>query len=179
MDDLLIPSRTVEEGIQQLDVVLQLIHKAGVKLNLKKCSFLMDKLEYLGHEITAGEIRPGQRKIQAVSQFPVPKNVHNVRQFLGLASYFRKFIRNFSILARPLTDLTKKRVKWCWEANQNNAFELLKTLLATRPVLSLYDSQAKLKLHTDASSLGLGGVLMQRPSNDNTRLYVRQSKNMT
>ena len=81
---------------------------AGLKLNLVKCSFLKGKLEYLRHEISGDGVRPGDKKIQAVSNFPTPGNVHGVRQFVGLASYFREFVQNFPVMAQPLTDLTEK-----------------------------------------------------------------------
>ena len=86
MDDLLVPSTSVQSGIAQLERVLQLVADAGLKLNLAKCSFLKGKLEYLGHEISGDGVRPGDKKIQAVSNFPIPENAHGVRQFVGLAS---------------------------------------------------------------------------------------------
>ena len=99
MDNLLVPSTSVQSGIAQLERVLQLLEDTGIKLNLAKCSFLKGKLEYLGHEISGDGVRPGENKIQAVGNFPSPGNVHGVRQFVGLASYFRKFVQNFAVMA--------------------------------------------------------------------------------
>ena len=84
---------------------MQLVADASLKLNLAKCSFLKGKLEYLGHEISGDGVQPGDKKIQVFSNFPPPENVHGARQFVGLASYFRKFVQNFAVIARQLTDM--------------------------------------------------------------------------
>ena len=153
MDDLLIPSATISEGMVLLERVLNLVAEAGLKLNLSKCSFLKGQLEYLGHEVSAAGVQPGTRKVRAVSDFPAPENVHGVRQFVGLVSYFRKFIRNFAVLARPLTDLLKKDVPWRWCSEQRDAFSRLKQLLVERPILALYDGEVPTEVHTDACKL--------------------------
>lgn len=106
-------------------------------------------------------LRPGERKIKAVADFPTPANVHEIRQFIGLASYFRKFVKNFAILARPLTHLTAKDVDWQWVEAQQRAFDELRQRLTTRPILASYCGTAATELHTDASKLGLGGILYQ------------------
>ncbi|XP_044262773.1 uncharacterized protein LOC123010135 [Tribolium madens] len=165
MDDLLIPSATAEGGLQLLEQVLELIRQAGIKLKVEKCTFLHDTVEYLGHKISVDGVRPGRRKIQAVVNFPTPQNVHNVRQFVGLASYFGKFINNFAVLARPLTDLTKQNVGWRWGDMEQKSFDKLKALLVDRPVLAIYDPKAVTELHTVASKLGIGGVLIQQQAN--------------
>ena len=165
MDDILLPTATVEEGLSLLEHVLNLVAEAGLKLNLVKCRFLEEKLEYLGHEISATGIRPGERKVQAVKQFPTPTSVHGVRQFVGLASYFRKFVKDFAVIARPLTNLTKKDTPWRWEEAEQVAFDKLRRLLSERPILALYDSKAVTELHTDASKLGIAGILLQKQAN--------------
>ena len=161
IDDLLIPSKTINEGLKLLDVVLRLVSNAGLKLNLEKCSFFKTEIEYLGHSISAKGICPGSKKINAVKYFKVPSNVHEVRQFIGLSSYFRKFIKDFATIARPLTELTRKNATWCWGDKQNNAFYKLKEILVNKPVLAIYNPAAKTEIHTDASKLGLGGILLQ------------------
>lgn len=162
MDDLLVTSQTIEEGLDKLERVFQLLRSAQLKLNIKKCDFFQTRINYLGYEISADGIRPGVAKIQAVIDFPIPKNVHEVRQFVGLTSYFRRFIHNFSVIAKPLTNLTKKNAVWCFDEPQIKAFNELKSKLTTRPVLALYDPQAELEIHTDASKIGIGAILMQR-----------------
>lgn len=162
LDDVMLPTLSVTAGIQLLERVLELLQKANLKLNLKKCAFLKKSVTYLGHEISEGTIRPGQAKINSVSEYQRPRNVHEIRQFIGLASYFRKFIRGFAEIALPLTRLTKKDVEWHWGPDQENAFQTLKLRLIERPVLGIYDSKAITELHTDASKLGLGGIIMQQ-----------------
>lgn len=166
LDDIILPTVTVQEGLALLEHVLELLKQANLRLNLNKCSFLKTTTDYLGHEITAGMVRPGQHKINSVIKYRTPSSVHEVRQFMGLASYFRKFIKNFASIARPITELTKKERPWHWGAHQNEAFETLKSLLTDRPVLAIYNRDAKTELHTDASKVGLGGILMQYQADD-------------
>jgi hypothetical protein len=161
MDDILIPSTTVSEGLIILQKVLDLLLKADLKVKLEKCYFLQTKIDYLGHEVSGEGVAPGRAKISAVQDFRVPTNVHEVRQFVGLASYFRKFVKNFATIARPITQLTKKDVPWTWDSAQIDAFETLKEKLVSRPVLAIYDRDLMTELHTDASKFGLGGILMQ------------------
>ncbi|CAG9133253.1 unnamed protein product [Plutella xylostella] len=163
LDDLLIFGVTPFECITRLEEVLRLLENAQLKLNLSKCSFLQTKIDYLGYEISAAGMRPGSAKIQSVVDFPLPKNVHNVRQFLGLVSYFRKFIQSFAQIAYPLTKLLKKNSMWEWTTVQQDSFDILKSKLVERPVLALYDPTAETELHTDASKIGIGGILLQRP----------------
>lgn len=161
MDDLLIPSATIDEGFERLEDVLKIIQGAGLTLKLSKCSFFDTTIEYLGYEISAEGVKPSERKISAVRDFPTPRNVHEVRQFLGLASYFRRFVKGFGEIARPLTALLKKDVRWQWGNDEAKSLEILKSKLIERPLLALYNPELDTELHTDASSLGLGGILMQ------------------
>lgn len=147
MDDLLIPSVTVEEGLETLEKVLFLLNEGGLKLNLSKCSFLKTKISYLGHEICPQGISPGLIKTAAVANFKRPSNVHEIRQFLGLTGYFRKFIKNFATVALPLTELTKKNVVWKWETRQENAFNELKTRLISKPVLVSFNYNSETQVH--------------------------------
>nr|CAH7733188.1 unnamed protein product [Callosobruchus chinensis] len=108
MDDVLVPSVSFNSGLIALGDVLETFREAGVTLRLEKCKFFQANIGYLGHEISAGGTRPGTAKIEAVKNFPTPKNVHNVRQFVGLCSYFRKYVKAFAQIAQPLTSLTKR-----------------------------------------------------------------------
>lgn len=166
IDDVLIYGRDPSECLQRLEEILSLIENARLTLNLSKCHFLMSKIDYLGYEISSEGVKPGEKKIQCVMQFPQPDNVHKVRQFLGLVSYFRKFIQNFAQIAYPLTRLLKKDAIWEWNSAQDEAFKALKAKLVDRPVLAIYNPHADLQLHTDASKNGIGGILLQRSNND-------------
>ena len=116
----------------------------------------------MGFEVSKDGIRPGTRKIEAVSKFPKPTTPHNVRQFIGLASFFRRFVKNFSLVAQPLTKLLKKDTEWRWTKDEHDAFEKLKRMLVNRPILALYNPNAETEFHTDASKIGIGGILLQR-----------------
>lgn len=105
MDDVLLPYKNFDENLRS---VLTSLKNAGLTLRLSKCQFFMEKVDYLVHEISGEGIQPGVRKTKAVEKFPEPVDVHTIRQFLGLASYFRKYIKDFATIARPLTHLTKK-----------------------------------------------------------------------
>lgn len=161
MDDLLLATTNVDEGLCLLERVLFQLRSSDLKLNAEKCSFLKGRVNYLGHDISAQGIRPGERKIEAVAKFPVPTNLHELRQFLGLCSYFRKYVEHFALLAKPLTELTKKSVKWQWNEEQMQSFKNLKDKLCSRPVLALFDQKLPCEIHTDASKDGLAGILLQ------------------
>lgn len=165
LDDLLIPSASIEQGFQRLKEILDLLREFGLTLKLSKCRFFDTSIDYLGYRISSEGIEPGEGKLLAVKEFPVPGNVHEVRQFLGLTGYFRKFIQSYGEISRPLTDLLKKDTPWKWTQNQDAAFTLLKEKLLTKPVLALYDHTLETEVHTDASALGIGGILMQWQSN--------------
>jgi len=150
MDDILIPARTVDEGLERLEKVLKLINESGLTLKLSKCKFFCKNIDFLGFEISEDGIRPGALKTNAVSKFPIPKNVHEIRQFIGLASFYRRFVENFSTIARPLTNLLKNTSEWRWTNEQTEAFNQLKEKLCERPVMALYDAKRETELHTDA-----------------------------
>jgi hypothetical protein len=169
LDDILLPSIDIESGIELLETVLSRLKSENLKLNINKCTFLQNKITYLGHEISPDGIQPGEVKLNAVSQFPVPNNVHEIRQFIGLCSYFRKYINNFAIIARPLTNLTKKNTVWVWQDEQSRSFECLKQILCSKPVLALYDSELQTEIHTDACKLGIAGILLQQQTDSTVR----------
>lgn len=168
IDDVLVYGRDIDECLNRLEKILNLLEDAKLTLNLSKCQFLRDQIDYLGYEISAKGVRPGTKKIQCVLEFPRPIDQHTVRQFLGLVGYFRKFIRNFAALAHPLTKLLAKDTSWTWTDEQEAAFSTLKEKLVDRPVLAIYNPSAITELHTDASKLGVGGVLLQRPADCDT-----------
>jgi len=180
LDDIIIPSKDVEEGLHRLKLVLLSLEDAGLTIRLDKCKFFMKKIDYLGFEISGHGVEPGQCKIMAVKHFPVPENVRSVRGFIGLASYFRRFVKNFAIIIKPLTDLLSKNKRYEWGKLQNDAFETIKTLLSSRPILAIYNPDAHTEVHTDACINGIAGVLMQVGSDNKLHpvsYYSRKTSN--
>ena len=148
MDDAIIPSRTIEEGFYKLKSTLELFRTAGITLKLSKCNFLKESINYLGFEVCADGIRPDKSKINV---FPRPTNQYKVRQFIGLCSFIRRFIRGFSSIAQPLNQHLKKEAKWQWADLEENAFKTLKGELVKRPILTFYNPASETQLHTHAS----------------------------
>lgn len=179
IDDVILWGTCAENCLENLEQVLRLIETAGVKLKREKCIFLTKRVEYLGHVISGGEIRPSSLKVAAVESFKTPTNVHELRQFLGLASYFRKFVRGFASLAKPLTMLTKKNQDWCWGQEQTEAMKVLKNALISDPVLAIYHPEREIQIHTDASKIGLGGVLLQRQEDGDLKVVAYASRQTT
>ncbi|GFV85430.1 retrovirus-related Pol polyprotein from transposon 17.6 [Trichonephila clavipes] len=162
MDDLLIPSQNEAEGLNKLRLVLQTAADFGLELNLKKCNFLQRKIEFLGYIIENGTIKPSPSTTQAVQNFPQPQTPRQLQSFIGLTSYFRKFIPNYARIARPFSDLLRDNVKFKFGPTEIASFQELKNILSENPVLHVFQQGYPLELHTDASSLGFGAVLLQK-----------------
>jgi len=129
MDDLIVLSENEDDGFKNLELVLEVASRAGLDINWKKCHFLQKRVEFLGHIIENGKIRPSEQKIKAVSCFPEPRSVRQVQAFLGLSGYFRKFIPKYSIIARPLTNLLRANTKFQFGVTERAAFNQLKIIL--------------------------------------------------
>lgn len=168
IDDLLIPAKDEQEALDKLKMVLDVAQRHGLRIKWQKCQFLKRQIEYLGYEVEKAEIRPTTNKITAVKNFPDPKNFKEIQRFLGLTGYFRKFVENYSVIAKPLTDLLKKDVVFLFGQEQKDAIEQLKQALCSRPALALYHPQAITELHTDASKAGYGAILLQKRPEDDT-----------
>lgn len=166
MDDLIIPAKDENEALLRLKEVLQQCAKFGLIINWKKCQFLMRKISYLGYVIQNGVVQPGEEKIKAVMNFPEPKNTKEVQRFLGLTGYFRKFIYNYSLIAKPLSDLLKANIKFVFELQHKEAFRKLKLILIDCPVLNIFRFAAPTELHTDASKWAFGAILFQLNQED-------------
>ena len=161
MDDLILYSSSFEEHLKYLEQVLKIYKDAGLKLTLKKCKFAKESVKYLGHIISRKGIQIDPIKVQGIRDYQVPKNAKGVRRFLGMASYYRKFIKDFSKICAPLTNLTKKYSKFVWSDLENEAFNKIKELLSTSPILIHPDFNVPFKLHTDVSDLAIGAFLTQ------------------
>lgn len=152
-----------EEHLHHLCQVFEHLRKAGLRLKPKKCFFLREEVLYLGHVVSAKGVKPDPSKVEKMTKYPVPTDVTKVRQFLGLASYYRRFIQGFAKTASPLHALTKKNVTFYWTTECEEAFEHLKKCLVGAPVLSYpcFGPGQKFILETDASHVGLGAILSQ------------------
>ncbi|XP_020186159.1 uncharacterized protein [Aegilops tauschii subsp. strangulata] len=161
-DDILIFSHTLDEHKEHLRQVLALLRRDQWKVKLSKCAFGQQQLVYLGHVISSKGVATEPSKVKSVAEWPTPVNVKEVRGFLGLAGYYRRFIRHFGMLARPLFNLLKKGVPFVWTSVTEQAFQTLKNQLITAPVLALPDFSQQFVIETDASDKGVGAVLQQR-----------------
>ncbi|GFX33113.1 hypothetical protein TNCV_5042811 [Trichonephila clavipes] len=165
LDDIIVFSETCEDHLIRLRLVLKCLQEAGLKLNSKKCLFAAQEVKILGHLVSSNGVRPDPDKIKAVRNFPTPKTIHDIRSFLGLCSYFRRFIKGFCYLAEPLQSLLKSGVEFHWGPEEVEAFNSLKKALTSDPVLGMYDESASTEIHTDASGYGIGAVLVQIQNN--------------
>ncbi|KAJ0816356.1 putative nucleotidyltransferase, Ribonuclease H [Helianthus annuus] len=159
-DDILVYSNSWAQHLADLRTVLELMRQNSLKAKKSKCSFAGEKVEYLGHIITKEGVSTDPAKIKAIQEWPAPINIKQLRGFLGLAGYYRRFIRNFGLLARPLTDLLKKE-GFKWDGLAQKAFDHMKQVLSSPPVLKLPDFSKTFVIETDASTRGMGAVLMQ------------------
>lgn len=166
IDDLVILASTLTEAFENLKKVLSVACEYGLNINWKKCAFLQDKIEYLGHIVKDGGIQPSPEKIQAVKNYKKPTCAKDVQSFLGLTGYFRKFVHGYAGIAKPLTNLLRSEVKFQFEQDEIKAFNHLKVALMQNPVLKLYNSKAETELHTDASIHGYGAILLQKNNVD-------------
>jgi len=162
LDDIVVFTRGgIERHIVELASVLERLSAAGLTIKMKKCVFATQSMEYLGHELSYEGVRPVDRLIAAVREFPRPKDPVQVKRFVHLAGYYRKFIAAFGSIMAPLTKLLRKKVDWEWTEAQEFAFARMKEILTTKPLLSYPDFRLPFRLVTDASKVGLGACLMQ------------------
>ncbi|GBG61917.1 hypothetical protein CBR_g26081 [Chara braunii] len=162
LDDILIFSRTVEEHVEHLDKVLSLLRQHKFKINGETCEFGIARILYLGHEISADGLKPDDTKVASIRDWPRPQSVTEMRSFLGMKGYYRTFVKNYSIVAAPLTDLTCLDTPWEWTDKCEAAFRHLKHALTHYEVLKLPDPDKPFVVTTDASQYGIGSVLAQQ-----------------
>lgn len=162
MDDILIYSKSLQEHVEHLKLVFQVLMDNKLFLKFKKCAFAQDKIDYLGHVSDQG-VSTGPTKTAAIIQWPIPQNFTELRGFLGLSGYYRKFVQSYSygIIAKPLISLLKMK-QFSWNPDAQHAFETLKLALSSTPVLALPDFDASFEIDTDACDNGVGAVLSQR-----------------
>eukprot|EP00253_Pinus_taeda_P019573 PITA_19573 len=161
IDDILIYSWNIQEHEEHLRLVLQTLREHQLYAKYSKCDFYKEQIQYLGHIITKEGIAVDPEKIRTIMEWPIPKDVADIRSFMGLAGYYRRFVEGFSRVAYPITSFQKKGRIFKWTAECQQSFEQLKHLLTTAPVLSIADPKKDYTVCTDASKEGVGGVLMQ------------------
>jgi hypothetical protein len=161
IDDILVHSKNEEEHAGHLHVVLQHLREHRLYAKLSKCDFWLKEIKFLGHTISQAGITVDPDKVQEVMNWKPPITVRQIRSFLGLAGYYRRFILDFSRIAKPMTELLKKGAKFVWGQKCEDAFHTLRQHLTTTPVLAQPDSNKPFDVYCDASGTGLGCVLMQ------------------
>jgi transposase InsO family protein len=175
LDDLIIFSKTYEEHIERLEMIFQRLEKHNLKLSPKKCSFFQRRVKYVGHIVSENGVEADPEKIDKVVNWPTPTTPEEVRKFLGFAGYYRKYVKDFAKITKPLSELmpapTRTKagrrkqqvpVEWKWGDEQDKAFTKIKELLSSPPILGYADYSTPFELHTDASQQGLGAVLYQK-----------------
>lgn len=160
-DDILIYSGTFEDHLRHLDMTFQVLLDNQFVLKMSKCFFAKAQVEYLGHLVSGRGVEPMADKVAAIVNWPRPQSTRAVRSFLGLAGFYRRFIRGYAMIAEPLVRLTTMET-FQWTSQAQQAFENLKVALATAPVLALPDFQIPFTMETDASGSGMGAVLSQK-----------------
>ena len=164
LDDILIYSKTWKDHLRHIRIVLDILRKERLFGKISKCVFGVTEVEYLGHNISGNGLSVDPQKVKAVKEWPVPKNKQQVQSFLGFVNYYRKFIKDCSLIAKPLTELTKK-TEYRWNDAQMESFERLKESLCSAPVLRTFDVNLPIFVTTDASQYAIGAVLEQEESN--------------
>jgi hypothetical protein len=160
-DDILIYSKNEDEHSKHLRILLTRLKEHQLYAKFIKCAFWLEEIQFLGHVLSAKGIAVDPSKVKDILEWKSPTSVHQVRSFLGLAGYYRMFILDFSKIVQPITELLKNDVKFDWSPKCNEAFEQLKVLLTTAPVLAQQDIEKPFDVYCDASDNGLGCVLMQ------------------
>ncbi|GKE23146.1 putative reverse transcriptase domain-containing protein [Tanacetum coccineum] len=162
IDDILIYSKSKEEHEEHLKIILGLLKKEQLYAKFSKCDFWLDYVQFLGHVIDSKGVHVDPSKIEAIKNWAAPTTPTKVRQFLGLAGYYRRFIEGFSLISKPLTKLTQKSKKYEWGEEEEEAFQMLKQKLCSAPIFSLPEGTEDFVVYCNASTKGFGAVLMQR-----------------
>ena len=161
LDDIIVFSSTWEEHLTRLRQVFERLRHAKLKLGADKCTFAAKEGSYLGHRVTEEGLLPDSSLLAAIREIPPPKTAMEVRSFLGLAGYYRRYVKGFAAIAGPLHALTRKDAVFHWSAECQDAFNRLKHLLTTSPITAFPEFSQSFRLYTDASTAGLGAILAQ------------------
>ena len=176
LDNLLVFSATLEEHLEHLSIIFDKLRQHKLKLKLKKCGFLKLETNYLGFVISEDGIRPDQKKVEAIRSLPTPTCVRKVRSFIGMCSYYNRFIPNFSQIAEQTVALTRKYAHFKWSDTHQKAFEFLKDILTSLPLLVYPNSKKFYTLFTDVSDTCIGVCLTQECDGDEKLIYYLSHK---
>jgi len=178
LDDIIIYALNLEDHSRKLREVFDRLRESNLKLQPSKCSFMRKEVNYLGHVITDKGVRPNPQKIDCVVKFPTPTNAKEIKSFLGLSGYYRRFVPNYGQIAKPLTSLLKKDVPFYWSDLCQEAFDKLKAILTKEPLLKYPDFEQPFNLTCDASNFAIGCILSQGPiGNDPPIAYASRTLN--
>lgn len=176
MNDILSYNKTKEDHLKTLREIFGRLRHFDLKLRVDKTVLFAKEIKYLGHVINEKGVRPDKTNVEAVKNFPTPKNLKRLQRFLGMASYFRKFIKNFAMITASLHTLCRKNIDFTWTEKENIAFETLKTILTTAPVLAFPDFSKTFYISVDASDYAVGAYISnEKPSNDRPIEYYSKA----
>ena len=178
IDDIIVYSANFEQHLKHLGQVFDRVRAAGYHLRRDKCHFFCSRVLYLGHLIGADGVGPDPSKIAALKKLQGPRDAHEIRQFLGLTGYYRRFVKDYAKTAKPLNDLLRIDRKFKWTSDCQDAFERLRFALITAPILVLPDMEQPFALQTDASDVGVGAVLTQRDSKGDEHVVAYYSRTL-
>ena len=179
IDDILVTGANDTEHLKNLEAVLKRLQQHGLRLKKSKCNFLRPRVEYLGHLIDSQGLRATKSKVEAIENAPPPQNVQQLRSFLGLLNYYRKFIPDLASIIHPLTTLLHSDCKWNWSETCMQAFNLAKEKLVSSDVLVHYDPRLPIKVAGDASAYGVGAVLSHVMDDGSERPVAFASRTLT
>lgn len=179
IDDVIVYSDTFEEHVKHLEAVLGRVALSGLTLSIKKSHVAYQKMEALGHTISDLGIGTKPKNVEAITKFPRPKNVAELRRFLGKAGHYRKYIKQYSVICSPLTDLTSKKKGWSWTAECEEAFRFIKDAMTTAPILAHPDQTKPYIMYTDASKEGIGVILQQKQDDGTEHPVIYLSRKLS
>jgi len=179
MDDILIYGRNNEEHQQRLEKVLNKLRNANVTLNVDKCQFLQPFIKFLGQIVNKDGIKPDPAKVQAIREMPAPTNISEVRHFMGMVNQLGKFCPQLANKDKPIHELLSNKNDWYWGQPQQQAFQLIKQDISSAPLLALYNPELTTTVSADASSYGLGAVLIQTQQTGEIRPVAYISRALT
>ncbi len=179
IDDVFVFSNTWHEHLSHLDDMLSRLERAGLKLRVSKCAFACQSIKCLGHIIDEQGLHPDPDKISSISSIPAPSDASGARSFLGMTNYFRHFIKDYATMCIPLIELTKKRARFCWSSDCQDAFDRLKRSLTEDPCLIMPDHSKPFILHTDWSKGAVGALLSQISADNLEHLVAYASRLLT